>query len=147
MQRSRIKRSRVGWCARPSLWRVILAAGFLFALSAGGCGPRLPAGKVRVTGTVTYQSQPPAAYGIGFVAKQGTESMTAAVGADGRFAVVLTPGEYTAWVLDKLKQMDENGNVIVAPSLIPAKYTSPSTSGLDVVVTKDAKPLSIALER
>ena len=38
----------------------------LLAAGSGGCGPRLPAGKVRVTGTVTYQSQPLAADAICF---------------------------------------------------------------------------------
>jgi len=121
----------------------------LLAAWSGGCGPRLPAGKVRVTGTVTYQSQPLAADAICFFAKQGTESMSAKVGPDGGFAIVLTPGEYAVSVLakDGPDRMDKQGNVTVATSRIPAKYSSPQTSSLVVVVTKDAIPLSIALER
>lgn len=127
----------------------ILVGVVLAAVAGGGCGPRLPAGKVRVTGTVTYRAQPLAADAVGFTAKQGTESMSAKVGPDGGFAVVLTPGEYAVAVLakDGADRMDEKGNVTVAPSLIPVKYTSPHTSGLAVVVTKDAQPLAIALER
>lgn len=104
---------------------------------------------MRVTGTVTYQSQPLAADAVGFFAKQGTESMSAKVGPDGGFAVVLSPGEYMVSVLakDGPDRMDEKGNVTVASSRIPAKYASPQTSGLGAVVTKDAKPLSIALEQ
>lgn len=143
-----MRQSRISIAFRRSPPRAILAV-ILLLVAAGGCGPRLPAGKVRVAGTVTYDSQPLAADAVVFAAAQGTESMSARVRADGGFTVVLTPGEYAVSVLakDGPDTMDEKGNVTVAPSLIPKKYTSPTTSGLAVVVTKDARPLSIALER
>lgn len=145
-----MQRSRVMLCAATSPWRALfLAGGLVVAAASSGCGPRLPAGKVRVTGTVTYQAEPLAADAVGFFAKQGTESITAKVGPDGGFTVVLTPGEYAVSVLakDGPDRMDEKGNVTVAPSLIPAKYTSPKTSGLTVVASQDARQCSIALER
>ena len=126
-----------------------LGIALLLVVWSGGCGPRLPAGKVRVSGTVTYDSQPLAADAIGLFATQGTESTSSKVGPDGKFTAILTPGEYAVSVLakDGPDQMDEKGNVTVAPSRIPRKYTSPQTSGLSVVVTKEARPLSISIER
>ena len=127
-------------------WPRRVACCLLLVVWGSGCGPASPAGKVRVTGKVTYAAEPPEATAIFFVAKQGSESTSAKVGPDGGFVVVLSPGEYAVSMRELPGPMDEKGNVTVVPSRIPKKYNSPQTSGLGVVVTKDAKPLSIALE-
>lgn len=110
-----------------------------------GCGPGLPPGKVRVSGRVTYKGKPLAADSVGFEAKDGSDSVVARADADGRFSVVLKPGDYHVAVrkLDGEITMDAQGAITYPPSLLPAKFASASGSGLAVTVAPAAAAIVI----
>lgn len=120
-------------------------AGLLALAGVVGCGPGVPPGKVRVSGTVTYKGQPLAADSVGFEAKDGSDSAVTRADADGRFSVVLKPGDYHVAVrkLDGEITMNAQGAITYPPSLLPAKFASASGSGLAVTVAPAAASIVI----
>jgi hypothetical protein len=119
----------------------------LAMLGGVGCGSRLPPGKVRVKGLVTFGGKAGAADSVGFEAKDGSDSGVTRAEADGRFEVILKPGEYHV-VVQKLKgeiQMDSKGRVTFPESAIPKRYWTPVESGLSAVITPSGAPITIAI--
>lgn len=119
----------------------------LAMLGGVGCGSRLPPGKVRVKGLVTFCGKPAAADSVGFEAKDGSDSGVARAEADGRFEVILKPGEYHV-VVQKLKgeiQMDSKGRVAFPESAIPLRYGTISESGLSALIKPSGDQITIAV--
>lgn len=123
------------------------------AIVFSGCGPGVPAGKVKVTGTVLKDGaplaiSPPATGGLNFAAREGTDSGSTTIDAGGKFTVILSPGTYAVSVLakDGVDTMDEDGKPVRATSLVKSKYESTATSGLEVTVTADGAPVAINVD-
>jgi hypothetical protein len=77
---------------RSSRGRRALSVGFfVFVCLAAGCGPKM----VTVTGAVQYEGKPVESGEISFIAQDGSRAPTGAVITDGRYSVVLSPGEKT----------------------------------------------------
>jgi hypothetical protein len=78
----------------------------------------------------------------------GGDSGTATIGQDGGFTVVLSPGTYAVSVLakDGVDTMDEQGTPVLAKNLVAEKFGSTETSGLEVTVDADGKPLVVAVD-
>ncbi|MEI8229187.1 MAG: hypothetical protein WCH77_13130 [Planctomycetota bacterium] len=116
-----------------------------------GCGPNTPAGKVKLTGTVTCDGKLLEGGVINFVAKQGTANGSAGISQKGGFTVFLVPGEYDVAVRDNsgMRPPDAaNGPPIFIPRVVPERFTSADSSGLSVTAAAaaDSKPVTIALE-
>src|SRR6056300_257873 len=80
------------------------ASCFLLLVGLSGCGEKLPPGKTKIFGTVTVDGQPLTFAGdglftINFVAQEGREIAGNKLDkSDGRFDLVLSPGDYIAVV-------------------------------------------------
>jgi len=119
------------------------------ALLAIGCGKPLPAGMVRVTGTVLLDGMPLKSDtgALNFTAKEGSKTGATRVRPDGGFSVDLVPGEYlvAVRVTDCYDSLGEPGKPArVAKSLIPARYNDPAESGITVIA--QAKRPAVTLE-
>jgi hypothetical protein len=116
-----------------------------------GCGPRVPAGKVLITGTVLLNGAPLEGGVVNFFAKEGTANGAAGVGAEGIFRVFLVPGEYAVAVRDNgggLRPPEKPGAPpVLIPSAIPERYRSANTSGLSVTAVAGARPVTIAVDK
>ena len=132
---------------------VVLGLG-VSLLATVGCGPKLPGGKVKITGTVMLDGSPLICEGEGesFVnlsAKTGGKGGAARFDrGTGTFEMVLKPGDYTATVraTDGFEVEDEKrGTVTPAKSLIPGKYNSPGNSDVMVTVLPSGGEVSIQL--
>ena len=123
-------------------------------LATVGCGPKLPGGKVKITGTVMLDGSPLISEGDG----ESFVNLSAATGgkggaarfdrATGSFEMVVEPGNYTATVraTDGFEVEDEKrGTVTPAKSLIPKKYGSPDNSDAKVIVPSSGGEVSIQL--
>ena len=114
-----------------------------------GCGPRAPAGKVKLTGTVTCDGKILEGGVINFVAKQGPANGSAGISPKGGFTVFLVPGEYDVAVRDNsgMRPPDTaKGPPIFIPRVVPERVTSANSSGLSVTAAADSKPVTIAVE-
>jgi hypothetical protein len=137
-------------------WLRLASAGLIGILLAG-CGPGEPAGKVKLSGTVTFDGKPLVAgvlHGgvINFAAKQGNGSGSAAVSPEGAFTVYLEPGDYIVAVRDnggteRASPAASGGQRELYPVVIPARYNSADTSGISVTAAADSKPVTIAIEK
>jgi hypothetical protein len=137
-------------------WLRLASAGMIGILLAG-CGPGVPAGKVKLTGTVTFDGKPLVAgvlngAVINFAAKEGNASGSAAVSPEGAFTVYLEPGEYDVAVRDnggteRGAPAASGGQREFYPVVIPARYNSADTSGISVTAAADSKPVTIAIEK
>ena len=128
---------------------LILAASLVTGLLLVGCGPGTPAGKVKLTGSVTCDGKPLNGGYINFAAKQGTANGSAGIAADGAFSVFLVPGDYDVAVNDNsgMRPPDAaSGRPTYIPSGIHKRFTSANTSGLSVTAVADSKPVTIAVE-
>jgi len=129
---------------------------FLTALSLGavvwlvGCGPRAPAGKVLLTGTVLLDGEPLEGGVVNFVAKEGTANGSAGIAAGGTFRVFLVPGEYDVAVRDNgggMRPPEKAGAPpMLIPSKIPERYRSSNTSGLNIIAAAGSTAVTIAVE-
>lgn len=129
-----------------------MAAGMALLVGGLGCAPAVPAGKVRAVGVVRRGDTPlaiapPATGTINFAGQGGGDSGTAAIGPDGGFSVVLSPGTYAVAVIakDGVDTMDASGTAIPAKNLVAEKYGSTATSGLEVTIGADG-PLTIVVD-
>ena len=112
-----------------------VAIAFLFLASAG-CTDRSPDGTVPVKGSVLVEGSPlklgpPAGGAVNFQSSDNGPSGTARIGTDGSYVVRLRPGRYAVavWAKDGHDTMEKQ-----AKSLIPEKYASSRTSGIEVEV-------------
>jgi len=137
-------------------WLRLASAGVIGILLAG-CGPGVPAGTVKLTGTVTFDGKPLVAGVlsggvINFAAKQGNASGSAALSSEGAFTVYLVPGEYDVAVRDnggteRASPAGSGGERDFYPVVIPVRYNSADTSGISVTAAADSKPVTIAIEK
>jgi hypothetical protein len=114
-----------------------------------GCGPRAPAGKVKLTGTVTCGGKILEGGIINFVAKKGTANGSAGISSQGDFSVFLVPGEYDVAVRDNsgMRPPDTaKGPPIFIPRVVPERFTSANSSGISVTAAADSKPVTIAVD-
>ena len=120
-----------GWRSR---W---LIAALLAATVASGCQsrPRKP-GTIAVRGTVRLEGRPLQQGSIHFSAAGGSISEATRIGDAGRFGLDLAPGTYAVAVISVEGQprVDRQGNPIPAKPLIPPRYFSITTSGLELVI-------------
>lgn len=133
----------------------VVALGFgISILATIGCGPKLPAGKVKISGTVMLDGSPLNCEGEGesFVnlsAKSGSKGGAARFDrATGTFEMVVESGDYTAIVraTDGFEVEDEKrGTITPAKSLIPEKYNSPDNSDASVTVPPTGGKVNIQL--
>jgi len=125
-------------------WAAIFV-GAIFA-TAGGCGPRVPAGFVVVTGAVTYQGGPLTTGTILF-SDDSANAGSAPIDRDGRFRVILRPGRVKVAVRAKegVDRLDDKGNYVPAKSLISEPLGDTKTSGLSIDVAAGMKPVDIVL--
>ena len=132
---------------------VVLGLG-VSLLATVGCGPKLPGGKVKITGSVMLDGSPLICEGEGdsFVnlsASNGGKGGAARFDrATGTFEMVVEPGDYIATVraTDGFEVEDEKrGTVTPAKSLIPEKYNSPDNSDVKVTVSSSGGDVSIQL--
>ena len=136
------------------LWRRcvsvrVMTLGLLSALVVGGCNRAGgPAGTVSVSGTVRSAGKTIVQGTVNFAAKEGAASGTAAIGAEGKFTVKLLPGAYRVAVIakDGVDTMDEKGNPVTAKSLVPEKYASIATSGLEAKVSASDRTVDLDLK-
>lgn len=114
-----------------------------------GCSKPLPPGKVRLNGVVEVEGKRLASGIVHFFAKAGADSGASSITPEGRFSVVLSPGDYGVAVIakDGIDRMEDNGKPIFAKSLIAEKYSSTTTSELTVSVSQGCGPVTIAVER
>ncbi|MEQ8847320.1 hypothetical protein [Botrimarina sp.] len=125
-------------------------------LAVGGCGG-MPA---TLSGQVTLNGEPVETGGDvrGTVLLQPKESNGApasgSIDDQGRYQVLtgnqrgLTPGDYAVTVsLVKTIPPQQEGAMPWAERLIPPRYTSPATSGLEVTVEPGGNTFDISLER
>ncbi len=119
----------------------------LCLLLASGCAPRVPAGFVVVTGTVTYRAAPLTAGTILF-SDDAANAASAPIDQYGRFQAFLRPGQVKVAVRSKegVDRLDGKGNYVPAKSLIPEPFGDTKTSGLTIDVAAAMKPVNIALE-
>jgi hypothetical protein len=140
-------------CSLP--WLRLASAGVIGILLAG-CGPEVPAGKVKLTGTVSFDGKPLVAgvlngAAINFAAKEGNASGSAAISPEGAFTVYLEPGEYDVAVRDNggTERGTPSGSGRQRefyPEVIPARYTMANTSGISITAAADSMPVTIAVE-
>ena len=132
---------------------VVLGLGVTL-LATVGCGPKLPGGKVKITGTVMLDGSPLICEGEGESYVNLSAKTSGKGGAarfdrgTGTFEMVLKPGDYTATVraTDGFEVEDEKrGMVTPAKSLIPGKYNSPGNSDVMVTVLPSGGDVSIQL--
>jgi hypothetical protein len=116
-------------------------------LIAAGCGPSIPAGKVRFEGRVSRRNGEPVGYGgVNFAAAEGTETGTAKLGSDGSFVGILSPGRFNVAVNSSKVAIDiKTGSFGDLEWLVPKKYADVRTSGLSIDVSKGMPPVSIAV--
>ena len=143
--------------ASVSLSWLRLASAGLIGILLAGCGPGVPAGKDKLTGTVTFDGKPLVAgvlngAVINFAAKEGNASGSAAVSPEGAFTVYLEPGEYIVAVRDnggteRASPAASGGQREFYPVVIPTRYTSADTSGITVTAAAGSKPVTIAIEK
>jgi hypothetical protein len=114
-----------------------------------GCTKPLPPGKVRLNGVVEVEGKKLTSGIVHFFAKAGADSGASSITPDGRFSVVLSPGDYGVAVIakDGIDRMEDNGKPVFAKSLIAEKYSSTTTSELTVSVSQGCGPVTIAVER
>lgn len=114
-------------------------------LLAGGCGPRLPAGMIAVTGTVTIGGKPVPKGAVHFIPED--QSKTAAVRiSNGHFTTSVWPLSYRLAISSNARpsSIDETtGQEIPAVSLVPEKYRSATTSGLTATIDADHRTVTI----
>jgi hypothetical protein len=141
--------------ASGSLRWLRLASAGMIGIVLTGCGPGVPAGTVKLTGTVTFDGKPLVAgvFNSGiitFAAKEGNASGSAAISPEGAFTVYLVPGEYDVAVRDNggtMSPPEQPGSRPgYYPVVIPARYTSADKSGLSLTAAADSKPVTIAVE-
>lgn len=121
---------------------MIAAVGVLVA----GCGPRLPAGKVRFVGTVTRGGSPVTVGGVNFMAVEGTETGTGRIQPDGSFEATLSPGSFKVAVTASKGVVDaKTGRVDGLEWLVPQKYADARTSGLSIEVSQGMSPVSLVI--
>lgn len=114
-----------------------------------GCGPRTPAGKVKLTGTVTCDGKSLEGGVINFVAKQGTANGSAGISPTGGFTVFLVPGDYAVAVRDNSGMRPPEaatGPPTIIRRVLPERFTSAHSSGLFVTAAVDSKPVTIAVD-
>jgi len=141
--------------SNTQIWLRLASAGMIGIVLAG-CGPGVPAGKVKLTGTVTFDGKPLVAgvfnsAAVNFAAKQGNASGAAGLSSEGAFTVYLVPGEYDVAVRDNggtMRAPEKPGSPpAYYPVVIPARYNSADTSGISVTAAADSKPVTIAVEK
>ena len=119
-------------------------------VSSWGCGS---AGKTPdlypVSGKVTYQGKPLAAAKLVFIPaaedpkKPSAERPNAETDAEGSYELTwgdeagAPAGKYKVMIFAFAEVADTHDSETAPPSLIPAKYNSPASSGLTAVVTED----------
>ena len=132
------------------------AAGCLFVAAAyfatSGCGQKEEIPElVSVTGKVTFQGQPLANASISFVPADEDKESTLVVrphgqtDEQGQYELSwhgdhdgAPPGKYQVMVM-AFKPNDNDDEEIQPESLIPKKYNSPKTSGLNADVSEDGE--------
>lgn len=136
---------------RAARWSQALLPALAAAVWLVGCGPRAPAGKVLLTGTVLLNGAPLEGGVVNFVAKEGAANGSAGVSAAGLFRVFLVPGEYAVAVRDNgggLRPPEKPGAPpVLIPSAVPERYRSANTSGLSVTAVAGARPVTIAVDK
>ena len=127
------------------LFSVLLTAGLLCAVGCKGSGG--PDGSIAVTGSVSSEGSAVTTGTVHFVGKDSGASGSAAIGAEGQFEVHLKPGTYQVTVIakDGVDTMDEDGNPVVAKSLVPEKYASIETSDLEVQISDSNNTVALDL--
>lgn len=146
-----LRRRAVGFFSRQTRLAATVVA-FAGLMLTSGCGPRIPPGKVVLVGVVTLDGGPlPEGHRSHLLlqARDSRSSATARVDRDGRFKVVIDPGEYdvVADVRDGEDRTDPARGPIAAQSLIAKKYESLMTSGLAVTVKPGVGPVTFDLSR
>ena len=117
----------------------------VFVLVAG-CGPRVPAGKVRFVGTVTRGGSPVTVGGVNFMAVEGTETGTGKIQPDGSFEAILSPGSFKVAITAYKGVADaKTGRVAGLEWLVPQKYADVRTSGLAIDVSQGMSPVSLVV--
>lgn len=127
------------------------AAILLASLVATGCGgPKGPSGTIWVTGSVLYDGKPLPEGAVHFAPK---DKSTAGSGGSSRlkgsrFGLFLRPGNYGVAVISEegVATMDmKTGLEIPAPSRIPRKYTTVTTSALEAAVDAGHRTVNFSL--
>ena len=133
---------------RHRLYRTV---SWLLALALAGCGG---SGLVTVKGKVTLDGKALTSGTVTFHPSGTGATSYGTLQSDGTFRVQsgteqgLAPGKYRVTVMAMAASPTPGpGNVEVVPkSLVPAKYTSPGTSGLEYTVPAGGGQFDIALK-
>jgi hypothetical protein len=112
----------------------------------GGCGPKGPPGAIRVDGTVVQASVPVPKGVVHFVGQGGTAAGSSRI-VDGRFSLMVKPGDYRLGITAQQEIYDSQGNSAGFKNLLPEKYLSAQTSGLTTTVDANHRTVAIALDR
>jgi len=112
-----------------------------------GCGPPVPAGKVRFKGHVSRTNGEPVGYGgVNFAAAEGTENGTAKLAPDGSFVAILSPGRFKVAVNSAKSNIDtKTGGLGELEWLVPKKYADVQTSGFSIDVSQGMPPVSLVV--
>lgn len=113
-----------------------------------GCGPKAPAGKVLVAGTIKKNGVSVPYGSVTFAAKEGKDMGVGGIKGDGRFRVFLAPGEYAVAIVadEEPAQPLANGSWKPAKSFIDTKYNTATTSGLTVTAREGAGPVTLNVD-
>ena len=124
------------------MWIAVWPSICVAACCLAGCGPKLGANRVAVSGTVTYQGAPVAGADVAFQPVAGSAGNTTQTRTDedgrfrmfsrtedGEFAEGLTAGEYTITVR-KFDRKQLTSTQVPPQDLLPVKYGNQETSGL-----------------
>lgn len=125
---------------RPWSWAAVAV------LIAVGCGPSIPAGKVRFEGRVSLANGEPVGYGgVNFAAIEGIETGTAKLRPDGSFVAVLSPGRFHVAVNASKSTIDAKSGGPGVEWLLPQKFADVATSKLSIDVSQGMPSVSIVI--
>lgn len=146
MNRTRLlhgsKAARLGEGRSRGMVSLVMA---LVAASAmlWGCGPKVAPGMIPVTGKVTVAGKPLDEAAICFKGKDNGFSNTARIVA-GKFRTALKPGPYAIAVIAQEELFDDRGISTGFRQLIPVRYFTTESSGLNATV--DAANRTVTLD-
>jgi hypothetical protein len=125
--------------------RAVLLLAVAFACS--GCGSN----QAKVTGTITYGTNPVTRGQISFIGSDG-QSASGTINADGTYVVFNVPrGEVTVAIVSTAAEGEGKLGAAILPqaptikSLIPVRYNDEKSSGLKYTITSSPQKIDIEL--
>ena len=123
-----------------------VAAAITAAVLLPGCGRFGPPGTVPVAGSISVAGQPLTKGVVHFSGKKTGKTAAAAVDR-GRFSTHLLADDYAVAVTADQGTYDAAGNPTGFASLVPGRFRTPATSGLEAKIDSGHRELSFDLQK